>query len=408
MSTVPLLVILPVLAGFEVNLAESLGLAVGKALLFIIIIIAVGVWVLPRVLKRAAEARSRELFLLFIVVMALLTAVAALVFGLSVAIGAFVAGVLIGQSIFARQALANIIPLRDIFGALFFVSLGMLANLADAFVNPGMLIAIILFVLLVKFVICAIIPWVFGYGSRTSILAGMGLIPMGEFSFILASTGLALAVVSDSLFSITLTLVAVTMVLSPFLMNLGARLHRWLSHNKLTQQITASRAEVEWLSGKTTMSGHAVICGHGRTAAPLTKVLKRRNLSYLVIELDPQKITQLRREGVPCIYGDASNPEILAVAHLEKARLLVCTFPSFFDVEATVRNALLINPKLDIVAKVDRDQDADELKVAGVNELVKPQFETSMEMTRHTLQRYGVPNTEIQLILSSLRQGTMS
>lgn len=408
MSTVPLLVILPVLAGFEINLAESLGLAIGKALLFIAIVVAVGVWILPRVIKRAADTRSRELFLLFIVVVAMLTAAAALAFGLSVAIGAFVAGVLIGQSIFARQALANIIPLRDIFGALFFVSLGMLANLADAFVNPGMLIAIILFVLVVKFIICTAIPWVFGYGSRTSVLSGMGLIPMGEFSFILASTGLAMAIVSDYLFSITLTLVAVTMVLSPFLMSLGTRINRWLSNNRVTQRITTSRVGNDWVDDKVILSGHAVICGHGRTAEPLTKVLKRRNLSCVVIELDPQKITRLRRQGIPCIYGDASNAEILAAAHVEKARLLVCTYPSFFDVEMTVKNALRLNPRLDIVARVERDEDAEELKVAGVSELVKPQFEASLEITRHALHRYGVSATEIQYILNSLRQGTMS
>lgn len=409
MSTVPLLVVLPVLAGFEVSLAESLVLAIGKALLFIAIVMAFGVWILPRIMAQAAATRSRELFVLFIVVMAMVTAFAALIFGLSAAIGGFVAGVLIGQSMFARQALANIIPLRDIFGVLFFVSLGMLADISDAFVNPGLLLLVIPFVLVVKFIIGALIPWVFGFGGRTSILTGMGLIPMGEFSFILASTGLALAVVSESLFAITVVLVAVTMVLTPFLMSLGVRIYRWISHSRWAGNIILTRNnEDNWVESAIPLSGHAVICGHGRTAEPLTKVLQRRNLSFVVIEIDPQKVTRLRQKGIPCVFGDASNMEVLSAVHLERAKLLVCTFPAFFDVETTVRNALRLNPKLDIVARVERDQDAEELKVAGVSELVKPQFEASLEITRHALHRYGVNNTEIQYILNSLRQGKMS
>ncbi|MEL7561548.1 cation:proton antiporter [Dehalogenimonas sp. 4OHTPN] len=407
-STVPLLVVLPMLAGVEVNLAQSLALALGKAILFVILVLTVGAWVLPRLLSRAAAVHSRELFLLFIIVMAMLTAFGALLFGLSAAIGAFVAGILIGQSIFARQALAHVVPLRDIFGALFFVSLGMLANLTEAFQHPGLLLAVVFFSLVFKFIICSAIPWIFGFGSRTAILAGMGLIPMGEFSFILASTGLSLSIVSSGLFSITLTLVAITMILTPFLMNTGTWLYRRLKDNPIGQRLIVKGKGENWVIPQPSYSGHAVICGHGRTASPLTKIMTRRNLSYVVIELDPVIINNLRRQGVQCIYGDASNPEILSAAHVGKAKLLVCTYPNFLDVELTVTNARRINPKLDIVARVERDTDAEILKDIGVNELVKPQFEASLEITRHALHRYGVNATEIQYLLNSLRQGTMS
>jgi len=166
-----------------------------------------------------------------------------------------------------------------------------------------------------------------------------------------------------------------------------------------------SRLDPDWQSEQWQLSGHAVICGYGRVGRNLARVLERRNLSYLAIDLNPQIISQLHAKGIPCIYGDASNPEILAHAQLKKARVLICTFPDFMAAELTTRNALRINPKLDIVARIHRDADAELLKGIGVSELVRPEFEVSLEITRHTLHRFGLTTIEIQHILSGLRGG---
>ena len=139
----------------------------------------------------------------------------------------------------------------------------------------------------------------------------------------------------------------------------------------------------------------------------LARVLERRKFSYLVIDLDPQVISRLHARGIPCIYGDSSNPEILAHAQLNKARVLICTFPDFIAVELTTRNALRINPRLDIVARVHRDADAEVLKGIGVSELVRPELEASLEITRHTLHRFGLTSPEIQRILVGLREGRL-
>ncbi|MCJ7628506.1 MAG: NAD-binding protein, partial [Longimicrobiales bacterium] len=135
-------------------------------------------------------------------------------------------------------------------------------------------------------------------------------------------------------------------------------------------------------------------------------VLERQKFPYLVIELDPQIISKLRAQGIPCIYGDASNPEILAHAYLDKARVLICTVPDYIAVEMTARNAKGINPRLDIVARVRRDRDMELLKDIGITELVLPVFEGSLEMIRHTLHRFGMSGTEIQYILNNLREGS--
>jgi len=188
-------------------------------------------------------------------------------------------------------------------------------------------------------------------------------------------------------------------------MSLNSVVYRWLSQRRWFAQQFAGRVDPEWQSQALELSRHAVICGYGAIGRRVAQVLERQRFSYLVIELDPQIISRLRARGIPCIYGDASNPEILAHAYLDKARVLVCTVPDYVAVELTARNALKINPRLDIVARVHRDSDVELLKGVGVTELVLPLFEGSLEMIRHTLHRFGVGGTEIQYILTGLREG---
>jgi len=403
LSVVPLMIIMPAMGG-EGEVWLSLGIAVAKAILFIGVMLGLGIWGLPWLLKRVAAGRSRELFLLTVVTLCLAAAVGAYFFGLSAAVGAFIAGLLISQSAFARQAFADIVPLRDTFVALFFVSLGMLADLHFVVGNVAIIAIVVTVIIVAKFIICSLIPWFFGYSPKTVLFVGMGLIQIGEFSFVLAGVGREAGLISSYLYSLTLTSAIVTMLLTPFALGFASFLYRRLSQGERLGKLVARRPDPGWRDKQWQLSGHAVICGHGRVGNTLARVLERRKLSYLVIDLDPQVISRLHSEGVPCIYGDAANPEILAHAQLDKARVLICTFRDFIAVELTTRNALRINPKLDIVARVHRDADAELLKGVGVSELVRPEFEASLEITRHTLHRFGVTSPEIQHILSGLRR----
>jgi CPA2 family monovalent cation:H+ antiporter-2 len=163
-----------------------------------------------------------------------------------------------------------------------------------------------------------------------------------------------------------------------------------------------TRGETEALQ----LTRHAVICGYGDVGSRVAEVLEKQKFPYLVIDLDPRLIARLRGRQIPCIYGDASNPEILSHAGLDRARVLICTIPDYVATELTARNARSINSKLDIVARVHRDNDVDLLRGIGVTELVLPFFEGSLEMIRHTLHRFGMSSTEIQYILNNLRQQT--
>jgi CPA2 family monovalent cation:H+ antiporter-2 len=404
LSVVPMMVAMPAVGGEMSGLWVSLGIALVKAIGFIAVMLALGYWGMPWFLKKVAGQRSRELFLLTIIVVCLAAAWGTYYFGLSAAFGAFAAGLLISQSGFARQAFADILPLRDTFSALFFVSLGMLADRQYILTNWGTVIIVVVVVILIKFVICSAITRLFGYSHKTVLLVGTGLINIGEFSFILALMCLKANIFSSELYNLIIASAIITMLLTPFAMTFNSFLYRWLSQKeRFARQLTSGidpGGRVQALE----ISRHAVICGYGTIGSRIAEVLEKQKFSYLVIELDPTIITNLRARGIPCIYGDASNPEILAHAGLEKARVLICTIPDYVAEELTARNAKKINPKLDIVARVHRDSDVELLKGVGVTELVLPFFEGSLEMIRHTLHRFGMSATDIQYILNSLRQ----
>ena len=280
----------------------------------------------------------------------------------------------------------------------------MLANLSFIGDNLATVVLVVVVIIAAKFVICSFIPWLFGYSHKTILLVGTGLTQIGEFSFILAMMGVDSGVLSERLYSLTITAAIITMFLTPFMMVLSSVIYRRLTQRDWFTRMLARRVDPDWQSYQWELSRHAVICGYGAVGSRIADVLEKQKFSYLVIELDPGIIAGLRARGIPCIYGDASNTEILNHAQLDRARVLICTIPDYVAVELTARNALNINPKLDFVARVHRDADAALLRDIGVSELVLPFFEGSLEMIRHTLHRFGMSGTEIQYILNNLRR----
>jgi monovalent cation:H+ antiporter-2, CPA2 family len=402
-SVVPMIVAIPAVGGEMGGLWATLGIAAAKAVGFIAGMLVVGYWVMPWFLKRVAGQRSRELFFLMIVVVCVAAAFGTMELGLSAAFGAFTAGLLLSQSGFSRQAFADILPLRDTFAAFFFVSLGMLADRQYIFNHVSIIVFVVVAVILVKFVICSGITRIFGYGHKTVLMVGTGLINVGEFSFIIAAMCLDKNIFSDNIYNLIIASAIITMLLTPFAMGFNSFLYRRLSQQKWFARQLTSDVDPGGYVRALDISRHAIICGYGTIGRRIAEVLQKQKFTYLVIELDPTLVAGLRARGIPCIYGDASNPEILKHAALEKARVLICTIPDYSAEELTARNALKINPRLDIIARVHRDSDADLLKGVGVTELVLPFFEGSLEMIRHTLHRFGMGSTEIQYILNKLR-----
>ena len=401
LAVIPMMALVPAFG--EPGLAGALGKAALTTVVFLGAMAVLGLWILPRFMRRVAAVRSRELFLLTIVGLCLAVAFGTYYFGISLALGAFVAGILISESDYAYQAIAEVIPLRDIFATLFFVSLGMLINLGFLADNIGTVIGVVVAIIGGKFIICAVIPRIFNYSAKTMLYTGAGLFQIGEFSFVLAAAALSAGVISKDVYDLTLSSAVITILLTPVAIGAASVLYRKLSQGERFAKVLARRTDPQFSRGFQ-LANHVVICGFDRIGRNLGKVLDQRDFSYLVIDNDPKVIEALRARGVPCIYGDASNPEILSRAVLEKAKVLVITFHEPIGTELTVRNALAINPKLDVVARVHFDDEVGKLRDIGVAEMVRPDVETSLEIVRHTLHRFGLTGTEIQYILTGLRE----
>ena len=399
---IPIIVILPVLK--EGDWTGALGIAVLKAVLFLGVLFLLGLWVLPRILKRVAMVRSRELFLLAIFGLCIVIAFLSDYFGLSIVLGAFVAGVLISESDYAYQAIADVIPLRDLFATIFFVSLGMLIDFRFFTDNIVQVLMVVAVIIVGKFIVCSIVPKLMGYSAKTALLTGSGMFQMSEFGFVLAAIALSAGVISKTVYDLVLPVAAITLLLAPFGMGTMSKIYRKLSQNERFSKILARRSDPDFTQGPR-LTNHVVICGGGRVGKILVDVLEKRGFSRLVIDEDPRAIAELRERGIHCIYGDASNPDILARAMLDKAKVMVITMNDPIAIELAVKNAHAINPKLDIVARIQVDESADTLRKMGVTEVVRPDFEAGLEMVRHTLHRYGLTGAEIQYILNVLRQG---
>jgi monovalent cation:H+ antiporter-2, CPA2 family len=402
LALVPLIVILPALAGPSETLALDLGLAAITTTAMLAAALILGTRAVPWLLARVAASGSRELFLLSVVGIALGTALMAHAVGLSLALGAFLGGLIVSESDLSHQAVADILPLRDLFATLFFTSVGMLIDPMFLVENAAPLVLVVVLVVVGKGAITALMPLLFGFPARTALLVGLTLAQVGEFSFVLARQGVELGAIPERLYSLTLAAALVTILLSPFLLRLGLPLSTLLAQLPLVGGRLTEPAEAQLGDGPE-LRRHTVICGFGRVGGELAEALSRRGFQYLVIEQDPRRVERLKQRGIPVIYGDASNPAVLEHAHLQHARLLAATMPDARAVELTVRHARSVNPRLDIVARAQSGDDLPRLRAAGADEVIHPQFEAGLEIVRHSLRRYGVSAQEVELLVSGRR-----
>jgi CPA2 family monovalent cation:H+ antiporter-2 len=402
-SVVLMVIVIPLLSGTVDNLPLALAIAIGKSVLFVGIAIVLGLWVLPWLMGRVGGVRSRELFLLTVLVLSLGAALGTYIFGLSVVFGAFVIGLVLRETRFAHQALAEITPLRDIFATLFFVSLGMLLSPRFVLENWGLIAITVAIIIFIKFLVVSGIVRFFGYSGGISLLVGAGLFQIGEFSFILAQAGVNTGIISDQIYSLILTSAIITMILTPLSMSLASWLYPKLARAPGRVLVTEGTPALS-ASGSPEAANPVVIAGYGRVGQNIAQGLRNAVIPYTVVEIDPEVIFELRCGGTACIYGDASNAHVLSSVDLTKARVLVVTFPDPLAVVSTVESALKLNPKLKIVARVHRAREAELLKSLGVTELISPEYEASLEFLERVLSVYGRRKTDITRTLARVRQ----
>ncbi len=404
LSVVPMMVILPTLAEPRGAIAVDLLIAVAKAALVLVVVLYLGIRLLPKALLRVAATQSHELFLLAVVALILGTAIIAYLMGLSLAFGAFISGLVVSESYLSHEILAELRPLRDLFATLFFVSVGMLINPAFVLANAAVVVFVVLAVVVVKFLLCTAITLSFRYPGRVAVLVGLGLIQIGEFSFVLARLGVERGMLTDFLYSLTLSTALVTILFTPGSLRMENVVSSLLSRIPMLARSFEEPPALIPKEGVEAPSQHVVICGYGRVGRILGRVLAARKFKYFVIDYDPHVVEYLRSRGVSAIYGDASHLPVLAQANLGKARALVLSIPDPIVAELAIGNALRINPRLDIIVRAHRDWAIRLLRTAGATEIVQPEFEAGLEMVYHTLRRFGISSIEIRALLAHLRE----
>lgn len=397
LAVIPLLIILPQISSPTIDFS-SLGFAALKAFAFIGGMLVLGTKLLPRLLAHIAKLDSRELFLLAIAAIGLGIGYITHLAGLSFAFGAFVAGIVLNESDFGHQALSDIIPLRDLFGLLFFASVGMLVDPAFMVEHIVEVIALVGLVSLGKGVIFAILARAFGYGNIIPLAVGLGLFQVGEFSFVLATVGLTTNSISRDLYSLILTTAIITMVLTPLVSGQTARIYAlWRKRCKHEPLETRDIP-------KTGLRQHAIVVGAGRVGSAISSAFKEFDLSMVLLELDHRRVEAAQTRGVPVIYGDATHEVVLKAAGIENAQLLVVTTPDMVSARAVVVASRRLNPKINIIARISDQTFLPVLKDLGVNGIVLPEFEAGLEMTRMSLLHFPIPITEIQHRTEALRR----
>ena len=380
-----------------------LALAIGKAVVFVALAIAAGLWVVPWLLGNVGGVRTRELFLLTVVVLCLAAALGTSVLGLSVVFGAFIVGLVLRESRFASQVLAEVTPLRDVFATLFFVSLGMLLDLRFVADHWGLLLITVGAVAAIKIGVVSGVVRLFGYNARIAVFSGFGLFQIGEFSFVLAQTGMNMDIVTEDFYSLIVTSAIITMLLTPLSLAVVSWLHHKTPLSALPLLLNGSAKGADSLPESLQSSDTVLVAGYGRVGQNVARALRDARVPCVVIDIDPEITYKSRCDRVPSIYGDASNMHVLSSLDMKKVKALVVTYPDPLAVSATVQAALKLNPKLRIVARVHRQEDVSRIQRLGAVEVVSPEYEASVELVKRILSAEGWQQNDIASVIDKLR-----
>lgn len=414
--TVIILVLLPsaapILTGVGGSFLEALGdlaYALLQASIFAAIMLFAGMRLAPRILDLVARERSRELFVLAVLALALgVSYLGYQVFGVSLALGGFLAGAVVSESDLSHQAAAEAQPLRDSFSVLFFVSVGML-------VDPGWIITHPLPVLLVTAVVIGVksvaaygVVAGLGYPSRVGVTVGAALSQVGEFTFILVGLGVTLGLVPSDALQVVVAAALISISLNPLVFRLVDPVTRWAEGVPLLQRLSRrADADIEVLDRahpEEQLRNHAIVCGHGRVGRLVTSAIERRGFGYVVLTDDRHETARLRERGTTTLFGDAANPDLLAHARITEARLLIVAIRDEHATRLIVERARELAPRIPVVVRTHNEQERDAFVAMGGDiQAILGELEVAVQMTRYVLTRFGVSMREAEAVAQGLR-----
>ena len=399
LATVLVLVVLPALArptqaaaapGTSWDLALAIGITLAKAAAFLLLMLVAGRRIVPWLLERVARTGSRELFTLAILAVALGVAVgASALFGVSFALGAFFAGVVINESDLSYQAAADAVPLQDAFAVLFFVSVGMLFDPAAVLRSPLAILEVVALIVVVKSLLALPLVLVFRQPIRMALTVSAGLGQIGEFSFILAGLGLSLGLLRRDAQSLIVAGALLSITLNQLLFAVVEPVSRWLeARPRLLAMLERTPRHITRAPPEPSepLAGHVVLVGHGRVGSAIAAELLASGIPYIVIERDWHIVSWLRSNGVFALFGDAGRAGILGQAHLDRARLLIITTPDPFQTRQVLTLARQLNPTVDTVVRTHGAAEQAYLERAGVGRVVLGEQELAMSMAAYALE----------------------
>ncbi len=396
--TIPMILLIPVLSGGETSIAGSLPLLLLQGLLIIVVVYVSARWVVPRLLYEAAKFRSKELFLFCILGLCVAIALLTSSIGLSLAIGAFFAGLIIAESEFNLEALSDIIPLRDVFTSFFFISIGMLLDIHFLIANILVILFIVAGIIVVKFSTGSVSALILGLPVRTALLIGFAIAQIGEFSFVLSQTGLQYNLISNQTYQFFLSGSLITMACTPFLISAGPRVTDTILERKdVTKQETQANPSSPF-------TDHIIIVGFGLNGQDVARTAKLSAIPYVIIEMNAETVKSEKALGEPIFYGDATEEEVLAHANIQSARIILIVISDPGAIGRIVRNARRMNSAIHIIARTRYLQDVNDLYKSGADEVVSEQFETSIELFMRILSSYLIPKEEIDRFVSEIRK----
>lgn len=404
LAVIPMMVGMPFLSGTG-GAASEIIFSLGKASLVIIGVVLLGKKIVPYIIHKLAESNSREVLLLASIALALGTAAITSYFGISPALGAFLAGVVISESQEHHAIFAETRPLRDIFVALFFVTLGFMVSPSVIISNIGLILGLSAIILLLKIVLVFTISFAFGYRGKTAISNSFALAQVGEFAFVIFSAALSLGLLTAQETSIGISVTLMTLIVSPILYDMV--LPFWKKMKKLSTNrpflsrifSAGEKHDVETESYK----DHIVICGYGRVGRWVGKALQSSNVPFVVVEYNQKVIQELVTSGIPALYGDPAEPEVLEAVGIRSSKAVILAIPDRIAQETLIAYVQTVAPDTKIISRVHQDVDWEKLKNLQVDKIVQPEFEAALAIVRSIFSSMGKSKEEISSVTKSLR-----
>jgi CPA2 family monovalent cation:H+ antiporter-2 len=400
---IPFLASIPQLSSTPLLSGEALVSLIVSDLVIVLILIALAKWVIPRVMYEIAKTRNQELFLLVVILTCFGVAWMVTFTGMSLAIGALLAGLIISGSEYSHQAASIVLPFRDIFTSFFFISVGMLVDVRFLAANFWIIVFLIAIAILAKALIATAAPLALGYPLRTAVMAGLALAQVGEFSFIIAQSGFSSGILTSEVYQLFLIVALITMAVTPFVIGVGQPVTGWLCSIPAFSRVAQGSCSTDGNGKIPPKSGHLVIIGYGVTGRNLARTASSSGIVYSIIELNPDLVRAARGDGEPVVFGDATADGVLEHAGIPAARIAVVAINDPVATRKIVGLCRHLNPSFSIIVRTRYISEAKDLQAIGADEVIAEEFETSVEIFTVVLHKYFVPRDKIETFISDVR-----